>query len=171
MVSLSYKTIMWILPDMLFLIAVLVTIVGVIMGFIITNLDVREGEANIAIHRLHFSPNGFSEYDTITKRLYPGMMDFSKLDTPRIESALGYDKNRIVMASKFWVRSTSGIPGTRGYGEAYLNKDKYENEWVVFAQLGERGVQGKTTSSYREVRQIVFKDRSLWLSSSMLMPK
>ena len=171
MVSLSYKTIMWIIPDSLFLIMVLVTIAGVILSFVVTTVDVREGEANIGVHRLHFSPNGFSERDDATGRIYHGVMDYEKLKDETIEDALVYNKVRIVFAAKFWINSTSQVQGSHEYQEAYLNGEKYRREWVHFARAGEQGVRGDTTSSYRNVRQVVFKDRSLWFTSSVLMPK
>ena len=172
MASLSYKTIMWIIPDALFLIIVLVSIMGVILAFVVTTVDVRESEANIAVHRLHFAPDGFSEYDGRTGRTYHGMMDSSRLNDRTAEDVLAYNKERIVFAAKFWINSTSEIPGSREpYREAYLNREKYTREWVIFALAGERGLQGETTSSYRNVRQVVFNGKSLWFTSSVLMPK
>ena len=170
MTSLSYKTIMWILPDAIFLIVVLVTIVGVIASFAVTKVDVKDGEANIAIHRLYFSPNSFSEYDGQIRRFYHGRINTAKINDERVESALSY--GNAVMAARFNFESPSAFDGT-GVTEktAYINREKYQTEWIVFAQLAEAGVRGKTVNSYREYRYVSSEGRSLPLGTVVLMPK
>ena len=172
MASLSYKTIMWVLPDALFLIFVLVSIMGVVMAFIVTSLDVREGESNIAVHRLYLSPNGFSSEDVEIGRLYPGIIKTEKVEDSKIQNALAYGDERVVIAGNFKIEPSSDIPGAGTYRkEAYLHREKYQKEWIVFAQLAEDGVQGKTIDSYREFRYVVVQGRSMPLGSIVLRPK
>ena len=172
MASLSYKTIMWILPDAIFLIVVLVSIAGVITSFAVTKVDVKDGEANIAIHRLYFSPNSFSEYDEKIGRFYHGRIDATKINDETVESALSY--GNVVMAARFNFESPLEFTGTgvtEKTASAYINREKYQTEWIVFAMLAEEGVRGKTVNSYREYRYVSSKGRSLPLGTVVLMPK
>ena len=167
MVSLSFRTIMWLIPDALFLIFVMVANIGIVLAFIVSTVDVSEAEANIAIHRLHFSPNGISEYDATTGRVYTGKISSANFNDERIESALSYEN--IVMASRLKADTSTKLSPVPA-ANAYLNRDKYEKEWVIFA-LVEGEIGGKGIVPYPEARQVVFDNKVAKLETIVLMPR
>jgi len=160
MVSLSYKTIMWLIPDALFLIFVLVANTGLVIAFVATTVDVSEAEANIAMHRLYFSPNGISEYDAEAgiERVYSGKVDPARFKDSQIENALKYEN--IVMATRLSADTE----------KAYLNRDKYEQEWAIFAVIAEE-TGGGGAVPYPEARYIVFDGKPSKLETVVLMPR
>ena len=162
MVSLSFKAIMWLIPDALFLIVVLVANTGIIIAFIITTVDVSEAEANIALERLYFSPNGFSERDDDLQRVYSGKIDSANFDTKKVEDSLIY--HNIVMASR------SRVFEGAVKKDAYLNHDKYEKEWAVFAVISD-DVGGGGIVPYPVLKQVSYDNKPAKIEQVVLMPR
>ena len=158
--GLGYKTIMWLIPDALFLMVIIVANVGVVQAFVVSTVDVSEAEANLALHRLHFSQNGISETDIM--RVYTGKLDPDRFTDDMIENALDYEN--VVMAIKLNLINTDET----SVRPVYLNQDKYEKEWVKFV-IGR--ISGKGFNSYFETKYVTFGDNTSKLESVVLMPR
>ena len=126
--TLSEKTIMWLVPNAIFLIIVLLANTGVILSFTATNVDVKETEAIISTERLHYSPNGISTTDTETGRVYTGVIETENFKNERIENTIAYKEG---MAAARIKADTNGIESKEigckktGISCAYLYEDKY----------------------------------------------
>ncbi|MBI2137441.1 hypothetical protein HYU12_02895 [Candidatus Woesearchaeota archaeon] len=171
--TLSEKTIMWLVPNAVFLIIVLLANTGVILAFTATNVDVKETEAIISTERLHYSPNGISKADTETGRVYTGLISAENFKNDRIENTLAYEEGLAAARIK---ADTNGIESkdiackAAGISCAYLYEDKYEKEWVVLALASEK-IGGKGISAYPEQRTAIFENKAARLETVVLMPK
>lgn len=67
-----------VIPQLIFLIAVLFAFVILVKTLIITTVDVREIDASILVERMLFSPNGISYHDDSINRVYPGIINLEK---------------------------------------------------------------------------------------------
>jgi len=81
-------TIIYFIPKIFFLVIVVLSVVFMVNGFIITEIDSREAEAYILINRILYSPNGIVYYNSQLERAYPGMIDLSRFDKIVLEDSL-----------------------------------------------------------------------------------
>jgi hypothetical protein len=165
MVSLSFKTLMWIVPDAMFLIFMLLANAGIVLAFVFTSVDVLQPEAVLAMHRIHFSPNGLSEYDDDLQRVYPGKLDSKRFEEiERIDRMLAYENT--VMAAKLNAKDLDETT----VNTAYLKENKYEKEWIIPA-IALRSIKGFAgVRSYTEARHIVLDGKASKLESVVLIP-
>ncbi|MAG16101.1 hypothetical protein CMO88_03500 [Candidatus Woesearchaeota archaeon] len=153
---------MWLVPDALFLIVVLVANTGIIIAFIVTTVDVSEAEANIALERLYFSPTGFSERDDDLQRVYSGKIDSANFDTTKTEDVLNY-KNTVMSAR------LRAIEEETVKKDAYLKKKKYDT-WAVFAVISD-DVGGRGIEHYPVLKQVSYDNKPVKIEQVVLMPR
>lgn len=150
------------LPRLVFLIAVLFAVVLIVKVYIITNVDIREAEANILINRLLYSKNGLSHYDESIKRVYPGVIDLDKfkqlsMNNPNaLDSVvINYGSDNPIIAAKITLR---GIDTYKGDPEiiVYYNKDRFD-KWEPRTLSSIRGGAG-TVKAFKEQNYVLAKE-------------
>ncbi len=128
--TLSYELLMWI-PRFVYLVIVILATSGLILGFIVTRVNVSDVESHILLHRLQFSREGIAHYDSYTGRVYPGLVDAGRLTEKNVESALGAGESE--MAARFVLGGLSG----KELAKAYLNEEAYANWQPIAILVGE----------------------------------
>lgn len=127
--TISYEMLMWI-PRFVYLVIVILAASGLILGFVVNRVDVGAIESHILMHRLQYSREGIAAYDSYTGRVYPGIVDKSRLtnekDEEKLAAALGAGENE--MAFRFVLSDPSGENGVT----AYLNEKTYM-DWQPIA--------------------------------------
>ena len=160
--TLSDELLPWI-PRIVFLIIVYATTTGVISAYVLTNVNIGGIESHILMHRLQFSPDGITEYDTDTKRVYPGIIDTGKLNN--LEAAL--TANDGVLAAKLKVIS---LPedSEQIY---YLHKETYEDWQPIAIVVGTNDEISGTGRKfpYEEIRY-VYLDGPAKLETVVILP-
>jgi len=104
------------IPKIFFLVIVVLSIVFIVRGFVVTQIDTRSAEGHILINRMIYSPNGIIYYDTSIDRYYPGIIDLNNFNTERLEktiSASDYIGAKLTLLNK---------NKTVFYNEAIYNK-------------------------------------------------
>ena len=66
------------IPKIIFLTVVVLSIVFIVRGFVVIEVDVSATESYILINRFIYSPNLFIYYDAGLERNYPGTIDLDK---------------------------------------------------------------------------------------------
>lgn len=128
--TISYEMMQWI-PRLVYLVIVMLATSGLILGYVVTKVDIGEVESHILLHRLQFSPEGVARYDSYTGRVYPGLVDAGSLRSSNLESSLGARKNE--MAARLVLSDFSDSELAR----AYLNREAYENWQPIAIVVGE----------------------------------
>ncbi len=123
--TISYEMLMWI-PRFVYLVIVILATSGLILGFIVTKVDVSDVESHILLHRLQFSHEGIARYDSYTGRVYPGLVDVGRLTSGNLKSSLGAKVDE--MAARFVLSDFSD----NELAKAYLNEEAYAN-WQPIA--------------------------------------
>ena len=163
--GIAYKTIMWLVPDALFLIAVLAVNVGIVLAFIVTAVNVTETEGVLAMHRLHFSPNGISVMDDDTSRVYPGLIDSGKFINSRLDDLHLYDKPVMTQRLAMFDMQDGDLQN-----EAFMDQERHR-DWVIIARATALGVEGKGISTFSERRIVTYNGEPVHLETYVLMPR
>ncbi len=159
--AISYKMIMWI-PRFFFTIVVISVTSYIILAFIVTKTNVAEQESNILIDAAHFSKGGFSAFDKVTGRVYPGVID--SLDSSRFSTAqlgqLFASDNPPLTAGRFVKKQVIvdyflGPQADADNHIAYTDKTRYLR-WQPIARANAKGEGGK--KPYSELRYVALKD-------------
>ncbi len=136
--TISYEMMMWI-PRLVYLVIVIIATSGLILGYVVTKVDVSEVESQILLHRLQFSQEGITLHDSYTGRVYPGLVDAGMLTDENLAAALDAKKNEL--AARFVL---SGFLD-KELAMAYLNKDAYEN-WQPIALVVDKNCENREIS-------------------------
>jgi len=144
------------IPQIIFLIAVLFAFVVLIKVFIITQIDVRQVDANIFINRVLLSKGAISHYDGRIGRIYPGVVSLERFQ--EISSAnpnaldgeiISYGTDNPILAAKMTLRR-------EGYADiiAYYNKEKFDR-WEPKVLSGVEGGPGSVKAFERQMYVLV----------------
>jgi len=161
MVSLSYRTVMWLIPDALFLIMVIVANVAIVLAFVQTNVVVDAAEASIIDQRLRFSPNGYAKQDDVTGRTYPGTVSIIKLEE-------GFEES-VVFAKPVMSGKAVALVEDFPFDPGYFNEKKYD-EWRVHA-IASQVVRGKGFTTFTTSSGVVVETFPGRLDNVVLMPR
>ena len=149
--------VIYFIPRIIFLAAVLFAVVILVKSFILTTIDIRPVEAGILSNRLLLQKNGISYFDAKIQRVYPGIIDLQKFreiasSNPNIldTEAMSYDSNNIISA-----RMTLKIEGQSDI-VAYYNKDKFD-KCEPRAITGIKGGSG-SVSAFEKKLYVMAKD-------------
>ncbi len=126
----GYEMLIWI-PRIIYLIIVIMATSGLILAFIVTNVNVGDIESHVLMHRLQFSQEGITAYDSYTGRVYPGLVDTGRLNANNLQSALGAGGNELAM--RFVMSDFSD----KELARAYLNRETYENWQPIAIVVGD----------------------------------
>lgn len=164
--------VIWI-PRIVYLVIVIMSTLGIIFAFTVTNINIGDAESHILLHRLHFSSDGISKVDDETGRVYTGIVEPDKLSNINIKSALQISENS--MTAKF---VTSNLLNERKPVdeqtlpvETFLHEERYK-QWQPLAELINNEQVEKGTGSkfpHAEVRY-VFTGEPTLLETVVITP-
>lgn len=80
---------LWI-PRIIFLVIVILSVVAFTITYASKEIDVWRSEAETIAQRIIYSPHGISYHDPLSNRLYPGIIDTTKMKTEFLENAMFY---------------------------------------------------------------------------------
>ena len=156
------EQVIFFIPRIIFLIAVIFSVVIIVKKFIITSIDVREVEANILISRLIFS-KVISYNDPSLNRLYPGIVDLDKFrklssDSGLLDKSIDYGDANPIIAARLTLKLAGGneIDGKK-YLAAYYNKKKFD-EWFPKIQETVTGGSG-SVKMVNDNRLVLIKEK------------
>ena len=119
------------IPQLIFLIAVLFAFVILVKTLIVTHVDVRGIDASIFAERLLFSPNGISYFDGSIERVYPGIIDLEEFrqinDDPdfKLDRILvNYGSDNPIMAAKLTLAQAGGGSIVKYYNKIWYDRWK-----------------------------------------------
>src|SRR3989338_4936131 len=114
------------IPQIIFLIAVLFAFVVLIKVFIITQIDVRQVDANIFINRVLLSKGAISHYDARIDRTYPGVVSLERFEEIISTNPNALDKEIISYGADNPILAAKMMLMREGYANvtAYYNKEK-----------------------------------------------
>lgn len=146
------------IPQIIFLIAVMFAFVALIKVFIITQIDVRQVEANIFINRVLLSKGAISYYDANIDRVYASIVNLQRFR--EISSAnpnaldqeiISYGTDNPILAAKMTLKR-------EGYEDlvAYYNKEKFDR-WEPKLLPGIKGGPG-SVEAFKRQRYVLVKD-------------
>ncbi len=162
--TISYEMLMWI-PRFVYLVIVILATSGLILGFVVTKVDVSEVESHILLHRLQFSPQGITHYDTETGRVYPGIVEKSKLTDNYLASVLGAKDDE--MAARLVLSDFSD----NKLAEAYLNKKTYANWQPIAAVVGQsKDISGTGKKVPHPESRYVYSETPALLETVVITP-
>ncbi len=102
-----FNMLTWIIK-IFFYVMVVGTIFLIVNSYFSFKLDTKDAEAAIFTQRLIYSPNGLSYYDPLSNRLYPGIIDLSKIqDTSTINKSIFYGEESRHIGAKIIVEQGS----------------------------------------------------------------
>jgi len=147
------------IPRMIFLIAVLFTVVILVKVFIIAVTDIREIESNILINRLLYSANGLSYFDEELSRLYPGVINLEKFQqmsaiNPNLldSTIISYGSDNPIIAAKLTLKQKD-----KDDISLFYNKDRFD-KWEPRTLSTVKGGAG-SFKAFNEKRNIIVKDK------------
>lgn len=155
------------IPRIILIIAVLFAIVILIKIFIITNVDVRQVEANVLINRLLSSKDGLSYYDEQLNRLYQGIIDLNKFkqissSNPNIldSTIINYGEDNPIIAAKLTLRNIKQDNPEQNYNAEeitlFYNKDRFD-KWEPRILPTAKGGAG-SFKSFKGQKYVLVKD-------------
>jgi len=122
----------WI-PRLVFVIITALSIYILTSIFIQTEISVLNTDAELLSDRLLYSSYGISYYDPLSNRIYPGIIDISKLkDTSILEKAIFYGDKSTYLGAKITLTDNQG----NIIGESIYNNNAYR-------RIAEKGLKGK----------------------------
>ncbi|MBS3132706.1 hypothetical protein J4470_01075 [Candidatus Woesearchaeota archaeon] len=134
--TLSFEMLMWI-PRLVFLIIVIMATQGIILAYIATNVNVGSIESHVLMQRLQFSPEGIVNHDSITGRVYTGVVDLEKLNSHNLEASLEAEKSEL--AARFVLIS---LQAENELARSYINRETYEDWQPIAIFVGSSDVAG-----------------------------
>ncbi|MBI4453245.1 hypothetical protein HY636_01235 [Candidatus Woesearchaeota archaeon] len=155
------------IPRIIFIVAILFAVVILVKILIITNVDVRQIEANVLINRLLYSKDGFIYYDESIKRSFPGVVDLNKFKQLSAinpnwldNTAINYGLDNPIIAAKITLRSIKNDNLQENQNEkditVFYNKDRFD-KWEPRTLYTVRGGAG-SVRAFKEQRYILAKD-------------
>ena len=129
------------IPKIIFLAVVVLSIVFIVRGFVITDIDTRTAESYILINRIMYSPNTINYYDDDIERLYPGIIALDNFNTTRVEKA-------IVPSEHIGAKLTLLNKGKT----IFYNEEKYKR-YLSYADVKEGGAKEISTKFHVLVRE------------------
>ena len=140
-----FNGLMWIIK-IIFLVAVLFSLVFLVRSFIVTELDIFNAETDIFVQRILLSRNGVSYIDEDLDRLYPGIVDMDKFLSPDFEDILNHsiyfgEVNKKIASNITLLDEDGDTIRTVIYNPEYFFrwKEMLEAQWL----RGPGGVGGK----------------------------
>ena len=133
--------VIYIIPKIIFLTAVLFAVVILVKVFLITAIDVRQVESNVLVNRLLYS-RYISYFDEDLKRVYPGVIDLNKFQqltsNPNIldTATISYGSDNPIIAAKITLKQKSKDDVT-----IFYNKERFD-KWEPRALSTVKGGAG-----------------------------
>ncbi len=117
--------------------------------FVKTKIDISDAESGIFAQSIINSPNGISYKDPVTKRVYPGIVDYTTFSNKagleaQLNNALYLEKNSIIAGAIELL--TVDMKPYRSLSPIYYNKDYYD----VWYTMGKTGYMGLGSAKIRE---------------------
>jgi len=162
--TVSFEMVMW-FPRLIYLIIVILFTSGIILAFIVYNVNVGEIESQVLMQGLQYSRDGLVRYDVATGRVYPGVLDRAKISDSHVESTLNVNTNKL--AARFELKSlTDEVLET-----AFLHEETYLN-WRPIAALihGDRTVSGTGAKVPYEESRYVYSGQPSILETVVIFP-
>ncbi len=154
--------VVFLIPKIIFLTAVLFAVVLLVKIFIVTATDVRETESTILLNRLIYAKDGLSYFDSQLNRVYPGIIDLNRFEelsknNPNIldTQSISYGAQNQIIAAKIILRREG-----KDNIISYYNKDKFD-KWEPRALATVTGGSGSVKLSYYQKYILVYKDGKL----------
>ena len=146
------------IPRILYLTAVLFATVILIKVFIIGAIDVREIESNILINRLIYSKDGLSYYDKDLNRIYPGIIELRKFNEMSSSNPNTLDNSIISYGADNPIISAKIILRQEGKNDivVYYNKNGYD-KWEPRILTTVKGGAG-SPKSIKEQKYVLVKE-------------
>lgn len=120
--------VIFMIPKIIFLTAVLLAVVILVKVFIITTIDVRQTESNILIERI-LNSRDVSYFDDGLKRVYPGIIDIDKFKhisaaNPNIldNAIISYGSNNQIISARMTLKQEK-----KDNIVAFYNKAKFDD--------------------------------------------
>ena len=161
------EQVIWVIPEMIFLIAILFAYVILVKALIITNIDVREVESSILVNRLLFTQDGFLYYDDEIERLYPGIIVLNKFEdiaknNPNIldNEVMSYGSDNPIIAANITLKRENKEDVT-----IYYNKEKFDR-WKPRVLRTVKGGAG-SVEPFKKQRYVLVKEGEI-LSPAIL---
>lgn len=162
---------MWI-PRFVYLVIVIIATSGLILGFIVNKVDVGAIESHILMHRLQYSREGITAYDSYTGRVYPGLVDKSKMTdektTEKLANLLGAGEKE--MAARFVLSDFSD----NELAKAYLNEKTYMDWQPIAIVAGTDCESGEISGTGRKCphpeTRYVYGDKPARLETVVITP-
>ncbi len=151
------EEVIFFIPRILFIIAVLFATVILIKSFIIGVIDIRDVESNILTNRLIYSKDGLSYYDNEIDRVYPGIIDLNKFNELSLINPNALDSSLINYGGDNPIISAKIILKQEGKDdiEVYYNRDRYD-KWKPRVLASVRGGAG-SVKAFNEHRYVLVK--------------
>jgi hypothetical protein len=138
--GIAFKTLIFAFYRIIVLLTVTLMLWIFVSYFVKLNVDVDGVEAEIFAQGLINSPNGTSYKDAATNRVYPGVIDFEKYNSGKLEEqlmkAFYFEENNYI-AAEIHLLDKEKKP-YNNVGKKYYNKEKF-NRWY---QMGKTGFTG-----------------------------
>ena len=146
------------IPRILFLTAVLFAVVILIKIFIIGIIDVREAESAILVNRLLYTKNGLSYYDEDLNRIYPGIIDLNSFNELSLNNPNRFDNTIISYGSDNPIISAKITLKQEGRRDliAFYNKNRYD-KWEPRVLVTVKGGAG-SVKSFNDRKYVLVKD-------------
>lgn len=151
------------IPQIIFLIAVMFAFVILIKIFIITQIDVRQVDANIFINRVLLSKGAISYYDKDLNRMYPGIISLERFReigslNPNMldKEIISYGADNPILAAKMTLKR-------EGYADliAYYNKENFDR-WEPKVLPEVKGGPG-SVRAFKRQRYVLVKEGDVLL--------
>ena len=150
----SFNYLLWIVR-IVYLIIVLTSIVLLVRIYSITIVNSETIESNLFVQRLLYAPHGISYYDEELQRVYPGIVDASKIDGTYLTNIIFYKEENKYISAKISLYAAEEFSKTiskqseletklrllEPLVEATYNEVWY-NRWLPRAQSGASGKGG-----------------------------
>ncbi|MBI4452423.1 hypothetical protein HY637_03265 [Candidatus Woesearchaeota archaeon] len=150
--------VLYFIPKIIFLIAVLFAVVILVKKFIIITTDIRPVESHILVRRLLYSKEGISYFDSQLNRVYPGTIDLerfkmlSRSNPNELDmSIINYGEDNPIISAKMTLKQ-------QGKEDiiAYYNKDRFD-KWEPRILPGVKGGAG-SVRAFKEKQYVMIKD-------------
>jgi len=165
--TLAFKQLMWI-PRIVFVIIVIMGDTGLVLGYIVTTIDVSAIESHILINRLQYSPNGIVHYDSETKRVYPGVIDSRRFNSYILDYSLDAEQRFVGRFLK-----TELVSGNEKL--IYFDENTYNNWRPLAALYLERTIKKQAITGlgakipHRDIRYISYDGKPAKIETVLII--
>ena len=129
-------TILQTIPRLIFLIVVLFSVIFLVRGYVVDNLNVQDTQAEVFINRIIYSENGISYYDEELKMTTPGIINPKLITNQNLDNLMDY-KDDSFIAGRVILLDIKNIE----IASAIYNEKTY-NRWTPL--IGQKGIGGVT---------------------------